>query len=110
MCSPRTSIALIFARTETKAFFETVWNAADTVFFLRGRLIFCHVDGTPAAHSAGAPSCLVAYGAHNVAVLQRIGIRGKLIILRPLLLTNTITTVAATTQPTAKGQCRRSSA
>ena len=76
-------IALIFSRTDTKAFFECVWDAADAVLFLRGRLKFYHVDGTPAADTAGAPSCLVAYGARNVAALQSSGIPGKLIVLRP---------------------------
>ena len=83
-------IALIFARTETKVFFECVWDAADAVLFLGRRLTFYHVDGTPAAHSAGAPSCLVAYGTRNVAALQSIGIPGKLVILRHSILGTTI--------------------
>jgi len=29
-------IALIFARTETKGFFSSVWNKADAVFFFEG--------------------------------------------------------------------------
>ena len=82
-------IALIFSRTDTKAFFECVWDAADAVLFLRRRLKFYHVDGTPAAHTAGAPSCLVAYGAPNVAVLQSNPALGKLIILRQSLPGNT---------------------
>src|ERR1043166_1041516 len=31
-------VALTFARTETKMFFESVWPAADAVMFLQGRL------------------------------------------------------------------------
>ena len=76
-------LALIFARTETRAFFTCVWDTADAVLFLRGRLKFYHVDGTPAANSAGAPSCLVAYGSRNVEALQLNCNLGKLIILRP---------------------------
>ena len=83
-------IALIFARTETKMFFDYVWGAAEAVLFLRGRLKFYHVDGTPAANTAGAPSCLVAYGARNVAALQSNCCFGKLVNLRSAsLLINT---------------------
>jgi hypothetical protein len=65
------AIALIFARTETDAFFQHVWEAAHAVFFFRGRLHFHHVDGTRAAANAGAPNCLVAYGESNVGALMR---------------------------------------
>lgn len=58
-------IALIFARTETRMFFDHAWNYADAVFFFEGRLHFHHVDGRRAAANAGAPSCLVAYGSAN---------------------------------------------
>jgi hypothetical protein len=64
-------IALIFARTETRMFFEHVWRRADAVLFIEGRLHFHHVDGRPAAANAGAPSCLVAYGALNATALKR---------------------------------------
>ena len=58
-------IALIFARTETKTFFEQVWQKADAVFFFKGRLHF-YQHGVRAKANAGAPSCLVAYGADAV--------------------------------------------
>ncbi len=74
-------IALIFARTETKMFFDTVWNSADAVLFLRGRLYFHHSDGTRAKANAGAPSCLIAYGKENVVALEKSGLSGKLIKL-----------------------------
>ena len=54
-------IALTFARTETKMFFEQVWNKATAVFFIKGRLKFYHVTGKQ-GDSAGAPSILIAYG------------------------------------------------
>ena len=57
----RNSVALIFARTETKGFHSEIWNKADALFFFEGRLKFHHVDGTQ-GDSAGAPSVLVAYG------------------------------------------------
>jgi len=75
-------IALIFARTETDMFFEQVWNRANAILFLRGRLYFHHVDGRKAAANAGAPSCSIAYGTNNVETLQNCGLAGQLIILR----------------------------
>lgn len=72
-------IALIFARTETEMFFRHVWERADAVLFFRGRLTFHLVDGTPAEHSGGAHSCLVAYGQENVRAIQESGIKGHLI-------------------------------
>lgn len=74
-------IALIFARTETDMFFRWVWERADAVLFLRGRLHFHYVDGTRAKANSGAPSCLVAYGAANAAALAASGIDGQLIHL-----------------------------
>jgi len=74
-------IALIFARTETKMFFEQVWNKADSLLFLEGRLYFHHVSGVVAKANAGAPSVLIAYGRNNTGVLRSCGIPGKLITL-----------------------------
>jgi hypothetical protein len=37
-------IALVYARTETKFFFDHIWNDADALFFFKGRLLFYHVD------------------------------------------------------------------
>lgn len=55
-------IALVFARTETAWFFDSVWGKASAVLFVRGRLHFCLPDGTPAAANAGGPSVLIGYG------------------------------------------------
>jgi len=55
-------IALIFARTETRMFVEHVWEQADAVLFLHGRLHFHYVTGERAAANSGAPSVLVGYG------------------------------------------------
>lgn len=74
-------LALIFARTETKMFFESVWNKADAILFIKGRLYFHHVDGTKAKANAGAPSCLIAYGANNVEILKSCKIAGSFIPL-----------------------------
>lgn len=75
-------IALIFARTETDMFFRHVWERADAVLFLRGRLHFHHVDGRRAEANAGAPSCLVAYGNNNVQALKDSGLAGQLVMLK----------------------------
>lgn len=73
-------IALIFARTETAGFFKTVWNRADALLFLDGRLHFHHPDGTRAPANAGAPSVLVAYGQANAAALATCGLPGAYVI------------------------------
>ena len=74
-------LALLFARTETKMFFETVWEKADAVKFIKGRLYFHRVDGVRARANAGAPSCLIAYGIKNVKILSQSNIPGKIVYL-----------------------------
>ena len=74
-------IALTFARTETKMFFNSIWSSAHAVLFLQGRLRFYHVTGERAG-SAGAPSILIAYGAYNSLALENSGIKGKFIKLK----------------------------
>ena len=76
----KNAVALIFARTETKAFFKGVWEKADAVFFIKGRLKFYHVNGVQ-GQSAGAPSVLIAYGHNNVEALSKISLEGKFIKL-----------------------------
>ncbi len=74
--------AIIFARTETAVFFETVWRAATGCLFLKGRLHFHHADGRRAAANAGAPSVLVAYGSDDLDRLAESGIDGQLVPLQ----------------------------
>jgi len=74
-------IALIYARTETTGFFKQVWDRADAILFLRGRLLFYHVTGAKSKDSAGAPSCLIAYGFNNVKALTESRLDGKLVDL-----------------------------
>lgn len=76
-------ITLIFARTETDLFFETVWKRATALLFLRGRLYFHHVDGTRAAANAGAPSVLIAYGWQDAQVLSGCKLEGQYVGLKP---------------------------
>lgn len=73
--------ALIFARTETALFFETVWNAATAVLFLKGRLSFLDADGVKAKANAGAPSCLVAYGVEDSRLLAASSLEGHFVRL-----------------------------
>ncbi|MEA5425396.1 DNA N-6-adenine-methyltransferase [Arcicella lustrica] len=77
----KNAIALTFARTETKMFFEQVWNKADAVFFIKGRLNFYTVKGIE-GDSAGSPSVLIAYGKQNARILQKCGLEGKFIQLK----------------------------
>ena len=69
-------IALTFARTGTRMFFESVWDKATAVLFIKGRLKFYHVTGEQ-GDSAGAPSVLIAYGEENAELLRNSGIAGK---------------------------------
>lgn len=71
--------ALIFARTETVGFVDHVWDAADGVLFLHGRLHFHHPDGTRAKANSGAPSCLVAYGRRDAQLLAESGLPGTFV-------------------------------
>lgn len=75
-----TGIALIFARTETRTFFDHVWDDADAILFIKGRLKFYTPEGKQAG-TAGSPSVLIAYGKHEVEVLRNCGIEGKLVVL-----------------------------
>jgi hypothetical protein len=77
-----TGTALVFARTETSWFVETVWNAASAVLFLHGRLYFHRADGVKALANAGAPSCLVAYGRVDADMLSDSGLPGTFVRLR----------------------------
>lgn len=69
-------IALIYARTETKMFFQQVWEKATAVLFIAGRLYFYTPDGKKAKHNSGGPSVLIAYGEYNAKVLREANISG----------------------------------
>jgi len=72
--------ALIFAATETRVFFETVWERATALVFIRGRVKFWTKDGD-SGNSAGKPSVLVAYGHRDANALQESGL-GQFVVLR----------------------------
>ena len=69
-------IAVVFARTETKCFFENVWYSADALLFVKGRIRFYHVSGKQGG-TPGAPSVFVAYGKKNAKALKNSGIEGR---------------------------------
>lgn len=74
-------IALIFARTETKGFFDHVWEDADSIFFLKRRVKFVKAD-LSSGGSSTAPSVLIAYGKNNTKALENCSLEGKLIKLK----------------------------
>ena len=81
MVENKNGIALIFARTETLMFFKYVWDKADAILFIKGRISFYNIDGVQAKYSGGAPSCLIAYGQDNVVALENSKIKGQLVYL-----------------------------
>ncbi|WP_291135548.1 DNA N-6-adenine-methyltransferase [Flavobacterium sp. UBA7663] len=74
-------IALIFARTETKLFFNHIWNDAHAILFVKGRIKFYNVDGEQKG-TPGAPSVFIAYGEENAIALEKSDIEGKFIKLK----------------------------
>lgn len=79
MAEHRDGISLIFARTETKLFQQHVWNEADAILFLAGRLRFHYPTGEKAKGNSGGPSILIGYGAENVERLRNCGLPGALV-------------------------------
>jgi hypothetical protein len=77
-------IALVFARTETRAFFQHVWPFASAILFLRGRITFCTPNGEPApfGHNSGGPSVLIAYGEQAQHRLQACADLGALVTIQ----------------------------
>ena len=81
LASYNNGIGLIFARTDTRGFQEQVFEKADALFFIKGRIKFCNVEGV-AQGPAGAPSCLIAYGQEAVKRLENLSINGKIVYLK----------------------------
>ncbi len=78
-------IALVYARTETKMFFDHVWASASGIFFLKGRLSFGSPDNSSDGQ-AGAPSVLISYdpmgSRFNQNVLRRCTLKGKFLEIK----------------------------
>lgn len=75
-------IAILFARTETKMFFDYVWPCASSLFFLKGRLTFHRPDGSKGKTNSGGPSVLISYGKQNADSLRDCGLEGKWVRLQ----------------------------
>ena len=74
---------LIFARTETTAFFEHVWERASGLLFLKTpRLHFHYPDGERAAANCGAPIVICAYGHDELDRLSACSLPGAFVPLR----------------------------
>lgn len=71
-----TVVILVFARTDTRAFHDWLWRAAD-IWFVRGRLRFGRPDGSgPYGYGAPAPSLVAVFqpsasGPPNFHVLRQ---------------------------------------
>lgn len=74
-------IVLIFARTETKCFFNHIWYDADAILFVKGRIKFYNIDGEQKG-TPGAPSVFIAYGKENALALKNSGIEGRYLNLK----------------------------
>ena len=74
--------ALLFARTETEAWFQHVWPRASAVCFLRGRPHFYRQSGARAPFNSGAPVALIAYGDNDARRLLASGLDGRTVSLR----------------------------
>jgi len=81
MSEHNVGMALIFARTETKAFQEYVFPKASGILFFNGRLHFWKPNGTRARGNAGAPSVLISYGMEDLYKLKTLSDLGKVVKL-----------------------------
>lgn len=73
--------ALLLARTETADWFQTIWDLADSILFLKGRIYFYDENGKRYAANCGAAPVLVGYGEENTERLSQSKIPGKFIPL-----------------------------
>jgi len=82
MAMHNNGIALIFARTETFMFHRFVWNVAESILFIQGRITFYRPNGIQADMNGGAPSVLIGYGMEADERLKNCGINGKYIKIK----------------------------
>lgn len=73
--------ALVFARTETAWWFDSVWGHAGAALFLKGRVTFLRGDGSAPASNSGGPSVLLAYGELDASRLAASQLPGALVDL-----------------------------
>lgn len=80
MAEHRNGLALIFARTETIGFFREIWDKADSLLFLEGRLFFHYPEtGERAPSNSGGPSVLIGYGSRATGRLRKSDLPGVFI-------------------------------
>lgn len=72
---------IIFARTETDAFFRHIWEQAHALLFLRGRQRFYYPSGELSKKDSGAPTVLCAYGDGDMEILSACGLNGQFVPL-----------------------------
>lgn len=68
-------LCLIFVRSDTKAWHEYILSTAKYIFFIKGRLKFCKIDGTQGS-TANAPSCLIAWDSSELPLLKKLEAEG----------------------------------
>jgi hypothetical protein len=78
LANHKSGIGLIFARTETKVWQDTIWPNAIGILFLKGRLSFYDDKGEKGG-TAGSPSTLVAFSHEDTEVLRTCGLKGCLV-------------------------------
>lgn len=89
MAEHANGVALVFARTDTQAFFDHVWGKASGIFFLKGRMKFLQlIDGKLQPKGrAGAASVLISYDRpgewENANALKSSGLAGYFVDLTP---------------------------
>lgn len=76
MAEHRHGIVLVPARTETKWFIRHIWQRADGIHFMHGRVRFHHITGQAARGTLATPTCLVAYGPEAVRRLRTGAVAG----------------------------------
>ncbi len=82
MSKHKDGTVLIPARTDTAVFQEMVFERANSILFLKGRMTFYTPEGTKAKHNSGFSSVLIAYNESNSEKLLESGFEGKHICLQ----------------------------
>lgn len=76
MCLHLNGTALVFGRTDTKAFHNFVFPVANSILFIKGRIRFYDINGNKAKFNCGTPSVLIAYTEFDSDKLANSKIKG----------------------------------
>lgn len=68
-------LCLLFVRSDTRAWHDYILHSAKYIFFFKGRIKFCKIDGSQGA-TANAPSCLVAWNESEYELLKKLEQQG----------------------------------